>query len=510
MASFWVFGQFRITKSALSGKNIITVLPESIPFPLYERKEWFSDVWNPMDYAQDYDPARPFFDQFQELQTKVPQPHAMGENSIDCDWSDDVWDSKNCYLTRSVLNGENLNYCYRVLDSKDSADLTYSFSIDSSYDLLYCFDCYNVKYSFDTRNCIDSMFLADCRNCQNCFMSWNLRNKQYHIFNKSYSKEEYFKKLAEFDLGSHVGIAKLREEFDDLMRKEVIHRANLNSKDVNSTGNILSNVKNCIDAYYVEDSENSRHILRGIKIKDSIDTLGSLSVEKVLLAMGSVGNYDTMATVWCVNCRYSAYSMVCLDCEYCFGCVGLRKKKFCILNKQYSEEEYKKLVEKIKEDMKKRGEWGSFFPRSSAQGGYNSSLAQMLSPKTKEEVLSVGGRWDDIKIPAYPDAIKSSELPDSIDNAPDDITKQRIICEETGLSYNIATSEFDFYKKYNIPLPRQHFDYRTKGRFDLIAKMLNPQKGICVFCEKEIEHYYAPELGFRKIACVECYNREVV
>jgi len=510
MASFWVFGKFRIAKSSLSDKNIITVLPESAHFPIYDRKEWFSDAWDAMDYGQDYDPSRPFFEQVKQLQSKVPKPHAVGENNVDCDWSDDVWSSKNCYLTRSVLEGENLNYCYRVVNSKDSTDLTYSFKIDKSYDLLYCFDCYNTKYSFDARNCIDSMFLADSRNCQNCFMSWNLRNKQYCILNKQYTKEEYFKKLEEFDTKSYIGVQKLRAEFDRIMREEMVHRANLNTKDINSTGNILSNVKNCADAYYVEESENSRHLLRGISIKDSIDVLGSFEVEKVTLAMGSVGNYDTLSTVWCVNCRYSSYLDLCIDCEYCFGCVGLRKKKYCILNKQYSEEEYKKLIVTIQQDMEKSGEWGKFFPSEFASSGYNMSLGQMLFPKTKEETLAFGGRWDSPDIQEYSGAIKSSALPDSIDEVSSEITKERIICEETGLSYNISKGELEFYKQHGIPLPRQHFDYRTKKRFDLIAKMIKPQNSKCIFCNEAVEHYYAPELGFQKVACVECYNREIV
>jgi hypothetical protein len=36
----------------------------------------------------------------------------------------------------------------------------------------------------------------------NCVGCVNLRNKQYHIFNKPYSKEEYAKKLVDFDFGS--------------------------------------------------------------------------------------------------------------------------------------------------------------------------------------------------------------------------------------------------------------------------------------------------------------------
>jgi len=79
----------------------------------------------------------------------------------------------------------------------------------------------------------------------------------------------------------------------------------------------------------------------------------------------------------------------------------------------------------------------------------------------------------------------------------------------TGLSYNIATAEMAFYREHSIPLPRRHFDQRTLDRFRPMALMVEPQRGICVYHKKEIEHYYSPELGFQKIACIECYQKEI-
>jgi hypothetical protein len=38
------------------------------------------------------------------------------------------------------------------------------------------------------------------------------------------------------------------------------------------------------------------------------------------------------------------FSRDCLGCNDCFGCVNLRKKSYCIFNKQYTKEEYKKEI----------------------------------------------------------------------------------------------------------------------------------------------------------------------
>ncbi len=60
----------------------------------------------------------------------------------------------------------------------------------------------------------------------------------------------------------------------------------------------------------------------------------------------------------------------------CFLCVNLENKKYCILNKQYSKEEYEVLVPQIIEHMQKTGEWGEFFPVCLSPFGYNETVAQ--------------------------------------------------------------------------------------------------------------------------------------
>ena len=121
--AFWPFGKFRSGVSALSGQSLITMLPANCRYPIYSAKEWWSDAWDAMDYAEDYDESRSFFEQLKELQEKVPRPHQQGSNSVGSEWSDDVYDSKNIYLSRSVARSENISYGYRVFDSKDSFDL---------------------------------------------------------------------------------------------------------------------------------------------------------------------------------------------------------------------------------------------------------------------------------------------------------------------------------------------------------------------------------------------------
>ncbi|HEY4475618.1 MAG TPA: hypothetical protein VJB92_02775, partial [Candidatus Paceibacterota bacterium] len=284
--------------------------------------------------------------------------------------------------------------------------------------------------------------------------------------------------------------------------------ASHNVQTVNSEGNFLDQCKNCADCYFLEQSENARHTFRGFGYKETIDCLGSGFIERSAFSDVDLHMYDTVATSHSSNCRYSAYLDYCEECEYCFGCVGLRKKKFCILNKQYTESEYRKLVEKIKDDMKKREEWGRFWPISMAYSGYNLSLAQIYFPLTREAVESLGGFWDEAETVKHA-GISGDDLPDDINEVSEKISEQRIICSKTGMSFNIAPRELAFYREHSIPLPRYHFDYRTLERFRPLALAIHPNRSVCIFCGKEVEHYYSPELGYKKIACVPCYQREI-
>lgn len=506
LLSFFVFGRFRKTTSALSGKPIITNFPESTRFPLYERGEWVSDAWDPMEYGVEYDSARPFLDQLEGLVGRVPHPHQSGIKNTDSEWCDDVWNSKNCYLCRSLLDCEDVSYAYRTFACKNSIDLAFCFKSEASYDSLYCFNCYQVRYCFNAHDSMDSAFLYDCRNVQDCFMCWNLRNTQHCIRNVQYSKDEYEKKRAEFDTASFAGVAHLKEEFWRHVAEDAVHRLNYNLKTVTSTGNFLSECKGCTNCYFLDKSENCRHVFRGFTDTDTIHAVASMC-EKCALSSLDAYIYETVATSHCTSCRYSAYLDYCEECEYCFGCVGLRKKQYCILNKQYSKEEYAATIERMKADMRTRGEWGAFFPYGAGYCGYNFTVAHWYFPETKEGAERFGGRWEE-QNDADALGMSEHEIPDRIDDVPDDLPAQPIRCPKSGWRFNIAPRELEFYRKYRIPVPHHHFDVRTLERFKPFT-VFREQSGSCCFCGKGIVHFYPPEWKYRKIACLECYQEKI-
>jgi len=507
--AFWPFGKFRTGVSDLTGEKLITVLPENARYPIYTAKEWWSDEWDSMSYGQDYDPSRPFFDQFKELQEKVPRPHQQGASqSLDCDWCDDVWDSKNCYLSRSIARAENLSYSYRAIDCKDSVDISHVFTLDQCYDCGYCFNSYNLLFSKNCRDCLDSAFLFDCRNCSHCLMCWDLRGKSYCIENVQYIKEEYEEKMKSVNLGSHTELEKYKARYAEILKKEAVHRENFNIKTYDSMGTYMTNCNNCVNVFCWEDSENCTNCLRGLKSKDSIDLVGCWDIEVSGNNSCCTKGYQVKYSIWCDGIRYSDYCDQCLEVDYCFGCVGLRKKKYCILNKQYTKGEYETLKEKIISDMKESGEYGKFVPYSLGLCPYNFSTAAIYFPDvTREYVEERGGYWEDV-VATHTEGIPTSELPDSISDVDASISKQGLICPVTGWRYNISDAELAFLKQKNIALPRVHFDVRTKERLRPMSQTKSEPYN-CTYCGKDIDAYYPKSWGYEKIACIDCYQQNL-
>jgi hypothetical protein len=506
--AFWPFGKFRAGVSDLTGEKFITNLPENPRYPIYTSKEWWGDAWDPTSYGMDYDPSRPFFDQLKELQEKVPRPHQTGAMNINSDWADDLWECKNSYLCRSMVRGENLMYGYRAFDSKDSIDISHVFNLDQSYNCTYCFNCSKLFFSMNCKDCIDSAFLFDCRNSTNCFMSWNLRGKSFCIENVQYSKEDYFEKLKEYNLGSHEGLEKCKARYAEILRTQAVHRENFSPKTQNSVGTYMSNCNNCINIFGIEDSENCTNCLRGKNDKDCIDQTGCWDVQLSGNNSCCTNAYDLKYSIWCDGARYSEYCDLCLESEYCFGCVGLRKKKYCILNKQYTKEEYESLKGKIIEDMKARGEYGQFPSYSLGLVPYNLSTASIYFPEvSKEYVLEHGGYWDEGKEKTS-EGMPTSEIPDSIHDLDESFSKQALICPVTGWRFNISADELSFLKRMNIAAPRVHFDVRTKERMQKLAPS-NAEQYSCVFCSKDINAYYPKVWGYERVACEECYLKEI-
>lgn len=511
----------------LCGKNIVAMYPTDIPFPVYCRDCWYADGWEATNYGRNYDFSRPFFEQLKELFNLVPHSAVWHRNAINSDYSNWVGESRNVYLSASVVeNSENVFYSKSVDKSKDIMDSYNLKNSEQCYENIDGDKNYNSQFLVLSRNCVDSYFLLDCVNCTNCFMSSNLRNKQYFFRNKQYDRETYFQELEKLNLGNRTAKSELIGEFDELKQNSVLRYAN-NLKCVDSVGNNLTNNKNCKNCFDVYDSENNKYCYRTLKMKDCMDfNFGGWSelIYEYISGLGWSANvkFSNSCTRDLRNVEYCGTSMSSSDI---FGCFGLKNKKYCILNRQYTKEEYEKILAKILKHIEempyvdKKGriyKYGEFFPIELSPHGYNETLAQEFEPLTKEEALNRGYNWRDPEEKNFNITIKAKDIPDDIKDTGQEILNEVLGCahedgcaDQCTTAFRITQGELQFYKKHNIPLPDKCPNCRYYERLiQVLPPKLWHRQCMNLGCQNEFETPYAPERP-EKVYCETCYNKEV-
>ncbi len=522
-------------KCDLCGKSIVSMHASDSPFPVYCRDCWYSDKWDASSYGRDYDFSRPFFAQFADLLRETPRLSLWQRNVVNSEYSNMTGESKNIYLSTSVVVGsENVYYSKSVDASSFIADSYNVTRSNTCYENVDGEGNYNSNYLILSRECIDSNFLIDCVNCRKCLLCSNLRNKEFYIRNKPYSKEDYEKELAKLDLGSRKTRAALLGEFEELRKNALYRYANV-VKSPGSTGNNLFNVKNgkyCFDVYNVE---NAKYCYRAFNFKDCMDfTFGQDSELMYEYSTGSLKDYNVRFSFSALGGVHDAeYTDYCMSGSDLFGCVSLRRKEYAILNKTYSPEEFKALRTKIIAHMSempyvdKKGReygYGEFFPIEMSPFAYNETLAQDFAPLTKEQALERGYPWRDPEAKNFSVSMPAEKVPDNIKDASDAILGEVLGCEHEGkcehqcqVAFRLTPDELLFYKNQKIPVPIKCPNCRYYERIQKFpppklwerqCMCERPAHGHSNRCPNEFQTPYAPDRP-EIVYCEQCYQAEV-
>lgn len=520
------------------GENIISLYSPEQKRTVYCQEYWWSDEWDAMSYGKDYDFSKPFFEQYRELIERIPIIALSNTQAVNSEYCSSAGWNKNCYLISAAGWNENVSYSNRVFHTKDSMDMYSVDSCDSCYYSSFCDKSYKLFFCFKCNNCVDSYFLYNCRNCTNCFGCVNLVNKNYCIFNEQYSREEYLAKLKEFDLGSYKNLQNIKKIVYEEVYLKSVHKFADIINCPNSTGDYLQNSKNCKNCFDFkgDNNENCKYVnLSGFNAKELYDTGPGAGWGSTLLYEGVDINDSSniISSVVCYDSTNSAYCFNIQNSNFLFGCYGLQKKNYCILNKQYSKEEYEELLPKIIKHMSdlpyidKAGlmyKYGEFFPSEISPFAYNETVAQEYFPLSKEEGIRGGYRWQDPEIRNYKIDVEHNFIKDNINEATEEIINKIISCAHAGQckdqcteAFKIVAEEFSFYKRMNLPLPRlcpncRHYErLRQRNPMKLWHRSCMCEKGNHTHqgkCEVEFETSYAPDRP-EIVYCEKCYQQEV-
>jgi hypothetical protein len=449
-----------IRKCDFSDERILSIYDESHPFPVYKYDHWVSDKWTPPELKYDFN--KPFFEQFETLSKVVPMVSLFSVYNENCDYVNAAEKNKNCYMHILSDRCEDCYYTHAIFTCRDTIDCAYLFDCELCYECVDCRAAYHCRSCFLCDNCSDCNFCFDLRGCSDCFLCFGLKNKKYCINNEQLSEEEYRKKMADINFGSYKLYAYLKKKFIDTILSKKPYVRMINTE--NSTGNFLLNTKNCQNCYDVEEAEDCMNVsICANKCKDCIDCHAIVDGSELIYSnISTTEGYNCHNMVGCWTTKDSCYSQFLQGCTSCIGCISLRQRRFCVLNKEYSEDEYNKIKANIQNEL---GEyWGSPFPFSLAPFDYMTSALRDYDSLTREEVEKIGWRYGAEK-PIEPGEYADTDtLPDDISDFDEEELDTVFMCKKSGKPLKIVPQEIRLLKKIGAPLPRHYHEVRHEDR----------------------------------------------
>jgi len=488
----------------INANNAISMYDPQSPAKIVSSDYWFSDEFNALSYGKELNPQKSFFEQWKIFSPSVPREAISTDpDSNNCTWC--VYDLafKDCYATFGGMECNKIMFGDMCINAGHSSDVGNIVRSEWCYESITCFECSQARYSAFCAGSMNISFCFGCNNISDCFGCVNIQNKQYCFFNQQLSKEEYMRRTQTLDLSDRAVVEICQEKVRELWNTGYCE-ANSNANSEHAIGDEISDSKNVM-GISVLGLERVYNTFDSSFLKDCIDITTCTQQERSALSIVCPSGFENKMCVSCFACINIEYSMNCISSENLFGCIGLKHKKFCIFNVQYSEEEYWKKVDDIKTAMLKRGEYGQFFPYNTSLFAYNTSHADAFFPLDRQAVEHINARWYEFPQVDASQALPSSQIPEQLNKTTEDILTKQFVCPTSGRPFRIVKPELTFHQKMNVALPIEHPSIRRKRKYKEMGS-IQLFKRSCVECHKELYTRF-PNIIPQKIACSECFNK---
>jgi len=512
---------FYSSKCQKCNKPIVGMYPSDTKYAVWCRDCWWKGDWDATEFGLEYQGPGKFFEQMKELQLKVPREGLVSKNAENSEYSNHIRDSKDCYMCSLVADQcEDDYYSYWIVRVRNSADSYFGIGDERTYSCITTHNSYGCSYLVQADNCTDCHYCYDVRNCSNCMFSSGLRNKSYVFRNKQLTKEAYEKEISKLDLGSSKERKKYLDEFV-ATRNNAIHKFSYQINSQDCSGENILNSTDVNLSYNIFDAENVYNAVSPMTSKNIVNafSVGTQPTEWVYNSSVSKGGTNIVGGF---NNLFSSGIFFCenlVSCNDCIGSIGLNKKDNCILNKQYSKEEYEKIKAELLAYWNKNGQLGEPLPKELSCFAYNETAAQDYHPKTKEEATKHGFAWKD-KLPGThgKETIKAEKIADNIKDVDEKICDEVLACTNCGRNYKVIKPELALYKKLIVPIPRECWDCRLSRNLKIMGEhKLYDRACTCTLsghdhkdhCGNKFLTIYKEGEAPEKVFCESCYQKEV-
>jgi len=508
-STFGIGNQIWYHQHMKTGESLVTAVHPASGISVVPDVEWYASDFSSINCGLNLE--RPFFEQLRELQIQIPKPasqsrlEAVNSLAIVSYGVEDSYFVLACNCKRSFFGASSRNI-------EDSAVFLFCDSLSQTYDALFSTQLHDCKVIRESHRCLHSDFLFDCRDCEFCFGATNKRNKKYLWWNEQLNKEAWEQRRASIDLGQRQVFKKQMQNFRDLVN-QAVWPENFNEAAVASNGEYLNHVDNMKNCYFAKNNAQNQYWCALTYSGGNNNAFCFAVFNSSDCYMGAP--FECQNCLFCLETRWSTgleYCIDCLHCENCFGCVGLQHKKFCIFNKQYSEEEYWSSVDSLKCKMFDRDEYGWFMPPSMSPVYFPDSGSVMYFNADLEFGRKIGANLFDPtsngatgSIASVVEIIATDDLPDHLkDFSLEQWVGKAIIDKKLGRRFAFLRPELEFYQKINVVPPDEHYISRIASLYkDMNFGSFTDTE--CVQCQNKLRIAKNRRYLEKKIYCHDCY-----
>ncbi|MFH1404715.1 MAG: hypothetical protein ABIH21_01295 [Patescibacteria group bacterium] len=491
-----------------TGKPILSAVHPDSPIQVLPDTEWMSE--EVLLKGKELDTETSIMDQLWQLTITTPfnacrNTNAQNSVAVGC-----LTGTTDSYIA-CASSVTRCYYAYAVGWSEDCVDIVNSMNSQRSYCISGSHNIADSQFIFESQACNNCSFLFDCWNCEYCFGATNKRNKKYLWFNEQLSEQDWKERYSKIDFSDHVVANEYLEQFYDLWNKDGIWYPFYGFGNDDSEGERVLNCTRCHECFWYANSTDCYQSRFSANSENNMSCCGSGWENSDYMCTGAtkgVNNRFCLASVNMTNCEYCVN---CFDCEFCFACNGLKKKRYCILNKQFGEKQYWEIIDQLKCKMLDDKEYGEYFPGKFCPCGFQFSMGELYFGYSQDDLKMFGAlefdpkRGQLLSPKGSEKSISSEQIPDKLDEInPDLFVGVPIYDKKIDRNYSVIKAEFEIYKNKRWPFPKKHFVTRLTNLIRHANSPL-PIQYNCDSCQKEITTYKNFKFPERKIYCRECY-----
>lgn len=285
-----------------------------------------------------------FYNEYQKLKASFPLPQNTTLNCEKSDFGDYTVNSKNVYYGFDAAMCEDSFYQYDAYKNKNCIDTAYTAESELCHETTDSYQCYNYTQVVSCGQLNSCAYCYLCTNCQDCFGCINLYQKQFCFFNKQLTEGEYRQKVAEY---AKKDPREIWTEFEELRKTFPKPPKIENQNEQTDYGNYIYFNKNCYYMFDATRNSDGGFIYDSHRNKNAFDLTYCADNELCYELVDSIQCYESAFSKDLERSNYCLFSEALTNCAHCLGSVSLKDQTYCILNKQYTPEEYEKQKKEI-------------------------------------------------------------------------------------------------------------------------------------------------------------------